>query len=339
MIPWLSLAAFGQGLTALNPEPPPGFDLSVGSCEGCHSEVAAQWAGSRHAVAGTNPIFWEAWTRWPNGWCVNCHAPLAEGQLATLGGLARPGSFPRPQPPAGLWAEGVNCATCHVQDQQILSSREPSTEALLAHPVRVDPGFGGADACASCHEFPFQQPTAPGEPFALGETLAQATVSEWATSSAASDGRTCQDCHMGRQGHAFPGAHDSERLRSLLKVEVQPGDQHAVFTVSAPGAAHRIPTGDPFRRLILETCADAACAEPIDEVVFRRVFASTGQGWVEVLDRTIPPERPGQPAQRQVQLSTAGARSWRLRYALADHRHEHVLAPEERGYVVVEGAL
>lgn len=338
---WFTLAAFGAGLTALDPDPPPGFDLSVSSCEGCHPREAAQWEGSRHAVAGTNSLFWEAWTRWPNGWCVNCHAPLAQGQLDTLGGLAVPGLFPQPQPPSGLWTEGVNCATCHIAEGTILSADEPSAAAEAAHPIRVDPGLRGAASCASCHEFPFQRPTLPGEPFALGKTLAQATVSEWATSRARAEGQTCQSCHMGQEGHLFSGAHDPERLRGLLQVEVeaQPDGEHALFTVSAPGAAHRVPTGDPFRRLIVETCLDALCAEPVDSIVLRRVFATTADGWVEVLDRTIPPERPGQPARREVLLSAAGASHWRLRYALADETHEAALPLADRGYVVHEGPL
>lgn len=329
----------GPGLAALHPTPPAGLDLSVASCAGCHEEQAATWARSRHAVAGTNALFWEAWTRWPNGWCVNCHAPLREGQVATLGVEARPGVFPAPRTPQGLWTEGVNCATCHLDGGEVRSAREPSAEARAAHPIRVDPSLAGPAACAACHEFPFQVPTAPAAPFRLGTTLAQATVQEHATSRAAAEGKVCQTCHMGRHGHAMPGAHDPERLRRLLKVEARREGEEAVLLVRAPGAAHRVPTGDPFRRLTVQLCRAPGCEEVLAAVVLRRVFALGPEGFEQVLDRTIPPETPSTPAERELRLPAAGARWWRLVYALADARHEAALPEEERGYLVAEGPL
>lgn len=328
-----------QGRSALDPELPAGLELSADSCAGCHESVAAEWRGSRHAVASTNPTFWEAWTRFPLGWCVNCHAPLAQAQRQALGGVVRPGAFVQPPEPVGLWGEGVTCAACHLQDGAVLSASPPTDAAEAAHPVRVEPRLATADACAGCHDFPFQHHDAPLGQLVLGQSPAQATVREWATSTAADRGQSCQDCHMGEHGHAFPGAHRPELVRELLQVSVQVEGPVARFVVAAPGAAHRVPTGDPFRRLVLRTCEDAACEAVVDQVDLRRVFALTGQSWELATDRTVPPETARAPAERVLELSAAGASWWVLDYRFADPDHEAALPPAEVGYRVMGSGL
>ncbi|MCK6503587.1 cytochrome c family protein [Myxococcota bacterium] len=324
------------GLRALDPVGPPGLGLSAADCAACHERAAAQWSRSRHAVAGTNPLFWEAWTRLPLGWCVNCHAPLRSGQQATLGGAVRPGALVTPAAPAGAWREGVTCAACHVRDGAVLTADPPSEAAEAAHPTRHEPALGTVAACQGCHDFPFQRHDAPRGELWLSTSPAQATVAEWATSTAAAEGRPCQDCHMQDAGHRFPGAHDPELVRSALRVEVGPG---GAFRVTAPGAAHRVPTGDPFRRLLLQTCADRGCGQVVDQLALRRVFARDEQTWVEVADRTVPPQTPSSPARRDLALSVEGATWWRLRYQLSDVRHEALLPPDQAGYTVHDGPL
>lgn len=325
-----------RGRAALAPVGPPSLGLAAADCAACHEKAAAEWAGSRHAVAGTNPVFWEAWTRFPLGWCVHCHAPLAEGQRATLGGVARPGALLTPAPPAGAWNDGVSCTVCHVRDGAILSARPPSEAAEAAHPTVHEPALGTVAACEGCHDFPFQRHDAPRGELWLSDQPSQATVAEWATSTAAAEGRACQACHMGAEGHRFPGAHAPDLVRGALQVQVGPD---GAFTLRAPDAAHRIPTGDPFRRLVLQTCVDPACVEPVDQVVLRRSFARDDRTWVEVADRTVPPQTPSSPAVRELRLDVAGATWWRLRYHLAVPRHEAHLPPEQAGYTVHEGPL
>lgn len=325
-----------QGRAALDPVGPPGLGLSAADCGACHEKALAQWAGSRHAVAGTNPVFWEAWIRFPLGWCVNCHAPLASGQVATLGGVVRPGAMVQPARPAGAWTEGVGCAACHVRHGAIMSAAPPSEAAEAAHPTTHAPALGTQAACAGCHDFPFQRHDAPRGALWLSDQPSQATVTEWATSTAAAEGRTCQHCHMEAGSHRFPGAHDPDFVRRALRVQVGPGGD---FRVSSPDAAHRVPTGDPFRRLLLQTCADPACDDPVDQVALRRVFARDDRTWVEVADRTVPPETPSAPAERALRLNVAGASWWRLRYHLADPRHEDLLPAALAGYTVHEGPL
>lgn len=335
-VAWAAPLTGDRGLVALDPTPPPGLGLSAADCVQCHETVVQQWQGSRHAVAGTNPTFWQSWTRYPLGWCVQCHAPLAEAQRATLGGVARPGAFLRPAEPRGLWTEGVTCAACHLRDGVVLSSRAPTAAAEAAHPVRHEPRLGTADACAGCHEFPFQHPVQPGQTFALGTTPAQETVTEWAGSTRAET--PCQGCHM-QAGHDFPGGRSPDLVRDLLQVEVVRTESTAAVTVRAPGAAHRVPTGDPFRRLQVDLCAEPACEAPVSTTTLRRVFQAGPDGWTLVVDRTVPPETERAPAARTVLLDARGAAWWRLSYRAADPAHEPDLPPDEVGFVVHEGPL
>lgn len=312
------------------------------ACGECHPAALAEWRGSRHAVAASNGVFRASWEHWPNGWCLGCHAPSVEQQVALIGAPAVPGVLrgPLPVPSGDAWQDGVDCAACHVRDDRVLTSETPSDLAHEMHAMEVDPAFGAADLCARCHEFTMQKHTPPW-PFAKGETPAQATVSEWRGSVAAANGRDCVDCHMGDQGHGFPGAHTPDLVRDLVRVDVTArSDGHVQATVSAPGAAHRVPTGDPFRRLVLDLCADEGCDDVRASAVLRRVFAPTAESWEEVADRTIPPERAQAPAVRTLDFDLADPVGWwRLTYRYGDPRFEHALPADEVGFVVTRGAV
>jgi len=375
-----------RGLHAVEATPPPDLGRSVAACGECHERAVQQWRRSRHAVASRNPTFVAAWERWPNGWCVNCHAPLAEGQRQALGGLARPGAFVAPPVTDGssLWDEGVTCAACHLREGELLTAREPTAAAEAAHDLVVEPALAGAAACVGCHEFPLQLHSPPAGGFSLGTTPAQATASEWMTSTAAvssaavssaavssaavssaavssaavssaavssaavssaaapaaaPEGEVCQDCHMGRNGHSFPGAHSPDLVRDLLEVSVAREGTAVALTVAAPGAAHRVPTGDPFRRLRAELCADTACAEVLASAELRRVLAPTDTTWEIVADRTLPPQTDDEIPTATLRLDATGATWWRLSYRFADPRTEDALPAAEIGYVIEEGPL
>jgi hypothetical protein len=273
-------------------------------CADCHVEQAAGHAASRHASAASSPIFLAAWEAWPNGWCLGCHAPDVP---------ATPGAL-QPDRRAALPASrGVGCPDCHGDAPH-------------------ETGPVGVDVCASCHQFPFQRHDPPW-PFALGDTPAQDTVAEWTAWRAGGGDTGCVGCHL--DGHRFPGGHDPARVRAALTVTArrEPGGVRA--WISAPDAGHRVPTGDPFRRLIFTVCADAACAQPLDDLTLRRLFAVDPASWTLVDDRTVPPG-----GTRELFVPTAApAAGWRLEYRYGDPRFEPLLPPEEVGYVVASGIL
>jgi hypothetical protein len=316
----------------VEPEPPPGVGVRAADCAGCHPAAAETWAGSRHAVAASNPTFRAAWEHWPNGWCLGCHAPEREGQRALIGRDAVPGGFrgPLAEPAPGAWQEGVSCAVCHVQDGRILSNRA-SPAAHEAHPMEVRGDFGSPAFCGRCHEFPFQLHT-PDRPFGYSDNPSQATVSEWRTSHAADDGITCVDCHMPDGSHAFPGPHTPGMVADAVEVSVRQRGDDWIATVRAD-PPHGIPSGDPFRRMELRVCADVACAQVVDRATLRHAIRVDETSWHLDDDTTLSPRRPS----RTFRLDARGAVGWQLWFMYGDRRFEPNLPPSERGMLVHAG--
>lgn len=128
------------------------------------------------------------------------------------------------------WCQGCHlpaaddgCASCHL----------PGTEHGGA---RVE-----AKTCAKCHDFDVP------EAFGVGKGPMQNTYDEWRTSKAAAAGRTCGSCH----DHAARSGHDPAVLRAALQLDVRRTSGRVHATVSARDTGHALPTGDPFRRLML----------------------------------------------------------------------------------------
>ncbi len=253
--------------------------LAASDCQSCHQRQYSEWRGSRHAAAFSNAIFAASYAREPMRWCLQCHAPLPE-QIAAVGQARRVDAVRSP-----LVTEGVNCAACHVQEGRVLSARE------LAAP----------DFCARCHQFNF-----PGSDEPMQDTLA-----EWRRSGVR---QRCQDCHMPEGAHRFPGAHDLAFLKSAIKVEVTSTANGASVTLRVPGAAHRVPTGDPFRRLYVELCDEPSCEEPLGSPSFGRGFTQKNGGWRLDRDSSLPPG--ADEVVREVSLPRP-ARHWRLMYGYA----------------------
>lgn len=67
---------FSAGERPVDPRSPAVMQRVAG-CAECHPRQHSAWAGSRHGLAWTNPLFSLAFADEPRRWCVNCHAPLA----------------------------------------------------------------------------------------------------------------------------------------------------------------------------------------------------------------------------------------------------------------------
>jgi hypothetical protein len=290
--------------------PPPGLTVSARSCVPCHAEVAAQWSQSAHADAFTNELFRASFRHERRAWCVSCHAPLPE------------------QAAGQLRDEGVGCAACHVRDGAILAARPATPEAAQAHPIVVEPRLLQAEFCAGCHQFNWPITT---EPLRYGAHPMQNTVAEWQASGSA---QTCVDCHMA-DGHRMPGGHDAERVRRALDVSVaaRPRGQLRV-RLRARGVGHAVPTGDPFRRLIVQLCATPSCASPLQEIFFGRRFDDAQEGRL-ITDTTVPAR-----GERRLDLAAPdGARFWRLVYRYAAVGTERDLDEDERVQEIIYGRI
>jgi len=163
------------------------------------------------------------------------------------------------------------------------------------HPVLRLAQFGGAAACANCHQFAF-----PGETMASGVAPMQGTIMEHAASDYAQV--SCADCHMpktagGRASHRFD-------------------------------VGHAFPTGDLFRRL--EITAEALGPEQskmAGEVAYLTRRFKTMRSAGGLLRRvSVGDDRLGvkDESRRTIQLDLGpDAAKWPIVWRLAYQRVEH----------------
>lgn len=213
-------------------------------CVECHAEHVAQWEISNHAYAAVDPVFHamvKVGQRATSGklgqFCVQCHTPpgMAMGQTPVV-----------QDPATGEWTQdltklpslarqGVSCDVCHSVTEVVepLNARAVLTpdgtrRATIKDPVPTtahDSAWselhGTSDVCGMCHAV-----TNPKG------SLVEETFPEWAESSAAKEGKTCQTCHMPEyRGKAAPDGPERTLHRhtfvgvdvSLLPPEAFPG--------------------------------------------------------------------------------------------------------------------
>jgi hypothetical protein len=206
------------------------------ACARCHADVAQEHEGSRHRQAFTEPAFQRALALEPFPFCRSCHAPEAD---------------PLAAPSAALGALGVACTSCH-GDASAPRAVRASTRS--PHPLTVDASFGTDAACARCHEFLF-----PDSARRVRPQLFQRTVQEH---QASPDRATpCAGCHLPatgeRRSHAFAASRDPSALRRAVAITAErradPGfPGRIVVTLTPQGVGHAFPTGDLFRRVLVQ---------------------------------------------------------------------------------------
>jgi hypothetical protein len=248
--------------------------LSAAACAGCHAEVHADWAASRHGHAWTNAIFQREYRDRPLEWCVHCHAPLRE-QLDQV----RRGGGP-------LADEGVNCATCHLRDGRMVSrTHAPGSP----HDTLARADFGGPAFCAGCHQFNFpiiREETVTGyTAHPMQETVHQHDAGPYAA-------RPCLDCHgAGQARHAFPGGHDASMIARAISLEACREAGALEVRLTNAGAGHNVPTGDVHRHLVLRAWLPDAPERLAERVLGRRFEPAPDGGKRTVADTTIPPRQ------------------------------------------------
>ncbi len=241
-------------------------------CGKCHKEIYSSWENSLHAKGVDNPVFWTAYLKASfkggeaaRNKCLACHAPIARLN----------GDFSLAYP---LTHESINCDYCHtitgieVNDPEYfyrhtlgLSKQGPLQDSRSPiHETRFNALFENSQFCAGCHEYQNEN----------GTKLIE-TYSEWKAGPYPAQGKTCQSCHMKKSpgqivdsaiapssrneisAHDFAGGHSlSMRAKSLtLSIEsVTAVRQKLSITVllKNQGAGHKIPTGLPSKKLILQ---------------------------------------------------------------------------------------
>lgn len=304
------LGAFFSALAGLAPAlvPLPGTSsVSVpftpaASCDVCHGlfdregSAFGTWAGSAMGHAARDPIYRAALViaeRDAPGvgdFCLRCHAPEAwlEGRcIPTDGSLLRSDDA------------GVGCAFCHraeptpyVRNGQYIVAddgvmRGPYADPVNpAHQTAETRWLADARMCGTCHDLysPLvERRNLDGSPTGM-PFPEQTTYTEWSQSAFASEGRTCQSCHMpkasgviandrperpDRSSHGLTGA--NAYLLSLIEL------LHPELSLSqelSRGVARSLALLRTAARLELTGPEEVVCGEPTQFVV--RVINESG---------------------------------------------------------------
>ncbi len=284
--------------------PDPGRAELNAQCVQCHPAQADQWQGSLHQRAFVDEDFAHAFARERRPFCRSCHAPEAD-----------PAAAPTP----ALAELGVSCVTCHVPPSAglprdaVLASPRSTPAAPAPHPVLRRSTFASADACAGCHEF-----TASRSP----DLQMQSTVTEHRASAFAD--RSCQSCHMpptstGGRAHGFPASRDPRMLRAAIQATAEREGDRVMVSLELGAVGHALPTGDMFRRLVVELC------EPDDPMfpLARRILGRRFGGRSAPARRQIADDRLGMPGAPSTIVLTAPDHAhetllWRVVYERAD---------------------
>ena len=107
--------------------------------------------------------------------------------------------------------------------------------------------------------------------------------------------------------------------------------QATVSELRVGRTGHRFPTGDPFRRLVLETCRDPACTDVGARKTFQRAMGERDGAWKTLRDDTLASGEA-----RAVTLEAGGW--WQARYLFGDARFEPELPADEVGLRLAGGA-
>ncbi len=259
-------------------------------CRECHSDIFELWKSSLHAKSYENPTFRATFMtiRFSCGEelakdCLRCHAPRAY----------LTGDF---QPDSPAMIEGVSCSFCHsirsIKHGNIDTYYDLDTSGMIygpyetqmdtaGHDVSYSPLFLRSELCAGCHDYV--------NDFGVGILE---TFEEWEASPYPRQEVHCQNCHMPIipdlsvadnfetvgyyvTAHEFKGGHSNinlayaAELETMARMENRQVDVEVRITNSESG--HKLPTGIPSRKLVLEVTLRSAY-DSAEVSVVRKVY-------------------------------------------------------------------
>lgn len=220
---WFLVAVFkptGRPLAA-----PTAFTSSE-QCKECHPTEYAEWKGSQHSLAWTNPAVRALSNDFANQDCIDCHAP----KPVFVTGIGE-----RVLPRVERRTEGVDCIACHQLpgDGGMAGTLTDATAAC--RPVEtldlIKPEF-----CAGCHN-------------------QHKTVDQWRESDWPAKGMDCRACHMvPRVGsdakghdHGFPGGNVLAMVQKAVELGGERDGQGWKVVVKNVYAGHTFPTDERSR--------------------------------------------------------------------------------------------
>jgi hypothetical protein len=258
-------------------------------CRQCHSDIFELWKGSLHAKSYENPTIRATFMTMKFKYgekvsreCLKCHAPNAY----------RSGDF---EPDSPTLIEGVSCSFCHliesVNQGTIDTYYNLDTSGTIygpydaggdaEHEIKHSQLFLKSELCAGCHNYVND----------LGVGILE-TFDEWAASPYPPQEVYCQNCHMPIMpelkiadnldvadyyvtAHEFKGGHSHINLEyaANLETSVRKNNRRLDIEVRITNAesGHKLPTGIPSRKLVLEVLMRSAYDSTVVSVV-RKVY-------------------------------------------------------------------
>ncbi len=287
--------------------------LRASSCRDCHRKEYDTWKRSKHGRSWEDPVFRAGLLVEPEGWCVNCHAPLSL-QTADLDERGQINFHSRKsQENSEFRSEGINCAVCHVREGKIYTGKEPGMDARKRslHEIYVDPSLRRGDFCKSCHEFPF--PKSLGHSIEYSADPMQSTFREFHEHYETTK-KSCQKCHYGdmkKGNHSLLGIRDLLQDKEMFSVKFrktihsETGSPLIQAMIHLKRAGHCLPDGDLFR--MVEFSAYDGANQRIGGTVLARVVHPTTH--VLEQDTRLCPGPGEKGLQRTVAFSVTGEAS------------------------------
>jgi hypothetical protein len=192
--------------------------------------------------------------------------------------------------------------------------------------MKHEPSLATNEFCAECHQFNF--PASREEPVTYSKHRMQRTLDEW---TASGNTKSCQACHG---AHAPRGAHDVEALRKALDAQLRLERGEVQLRLEPKGIAHNFPTGDPFRRLRVDLCADEPCTHVVASRELGREVVPVGESWRIAEDFTVPPQ-----GLTVAMAAPKNAHFVRVTYRYAARSSESALDPSQRETVLLARPL
>ena len=240
-------------------------------CRNCHSEIYKSWSNSMHAASISDPVFEVSYlqaikNKGENArkFCLSCHSPTTRitGDYFLKSDISK---------------EGITCDFCHTITSVNLEKNLPEITNQVSSIIRgpfgnvASPAHGieqsdlhtKSELCAGCHELKGEN----------GVSILS-TYSEWKESPYMKEGIQCQNCHMPElfnvpdvnpevkvtknfaKDHAVLGGHSQIKISKAATVSTQVKLKNSKVIVKTSvnnrESGHKIPTGTPARKIILE---------------------------------------------------------------------------------------
>ncbi|WP_341227373.1 multiheme c-type cytochrome [uncultured Arcticibacterium sp.] len=267
------------------------ISLKSEDCGVCHQEHYAEWKLATHAHAWTDLQFQAELQKESSPFmCINCHIPLQNQQEEIVTGLIngdiyRPVKERNPFFDRELQQEGINCASCHVRNNEIIGTKGTG---MAPHKVNVAPELLSENLCISCHN----------ANAVITPTLACTfeTGDEWKAGPFYGE-KNCKDCHMEEverslvpgypvrksHRHFFSGSgipkFDSVKTTMLNGYNFYPDklaksylyEEAFIYKLKLKNenAGHKVPTGDPERFFMIELTLSTEAGKLIKTERFR----------------------------------------------------------------------